>query len=157
VGNLVELLNTVRNRILDFALAIWKESPTAGESDADRNVSHKIEPAKVTQIFNTTVYGGAANLVGAVTNSSVAFEVTQNDIASLEKFLHDNGVDDSDIEELRDAVASDEKPQDGRSFGPRVSSWIGNMAKKAAEGSWKIGVAAAGNLLARAIAGYYGL
>lgn len=31
-GRLVELLNAVRNRILDFALAVWKESPDAGAS-----------------------------------------------------------------------------------------------------------------------------
>jgi hypothetical protein len=35
-GQLYELLNTVRNRILDFSLAIWKESPTAGEVNSQR-------------------------------------------------------------------------------------------------------------------------
>jgi hypothetical protein len=31
--NLVELLNSVRNRVLDFAPAVWKEAPTAGEAE----------------------------------------------------------------------------------------------------------------------------
>jgi hypothetical protein len=32
----VELLNAIRNRILDFALAIWKEAPMAGDAETDR-------------------------------------------------------------------------------------------------------------------------
>ena len=154
-GNLIELLNIVRNRILDFALAVWKESPTAGEGSD--STSRNIDPSRVTQIFNTTVYGGAANLVGSATNSPVSFTVLQNDLASLEKAFRDNGVQDKDVEELRVAVTSDERPQKAGSFGPRVSSWIANMTKKAADGSWTIGLQAAGNLLYQAISKYYGL
>lgn len=58
-GHLVELLNTVRNRILDFALAMEKENPSAGEKEEDKNRAETIAPSGVTQIFNTTVYGGA--------------------------------------------------------------------------------------------------
>lgn len=155
VGNLIELLNTVRNRILDFALAVWKEAPTAGEGS--NKTSPDIEPGRVTQIFNTTVYGGAANLVGSAMNSPVNFTVSHNDFASLEKALHDNGVLDKDVKELRAAVTDDECPHKDRGFGPRVSSWIANMMKKAADGSWGIGLQAAGNLLEKAISKYYGL
>jgi hypothetical protein len=42
-------------------------------------------------------------------------------------------------------------------FGQRVLSWIANMTKKAADGSWAIGLEAAGHLLAQAISQYYGL
>ena len=52
-NNLVELLNTVRNRVLDFAVAVWKESPQAGDSNSEPTAN--IEAKKVTQIFNTTV------------------------------------------------------------------------------------------------------
>ncbi|MGR3173186.1 MAG: AbiTii domain-containing protein [Candidatus Scalindua sp.] len=155
VGNFTELLNTVRNRILDFTLAVWKEAPTAGEG-SDK-VSRDIEPSRVTQIFNTTVYGGAANLVGSATNSSISITVSQNDIASLEKALRDNGVQDKDIKELNTAITTDERPQKDKGFGPRVSSWVANMMKKAADGSWTIGLQTAGNLLYQAISKYYGL
>jgi len=155
VGSLVELLNTVRNRVLDLALALWKEAPTAGECPGTN--SHTIEPARVTQIFNTTVYGGAANVLGSASNAAVTFNVSQNDFSALEKWLSAYGVQREDIEELRGAVQEDTRPQAGRGFGPRVSSWIANMIKKAAQGSWQIGIGAAGKLLAEAISGYYGL
>jgi hypothetical protein len=154
-GNLIELLNAVRNRVLDFTLALWKEAPTAGErpDDADK----QIEPARVTQIFNTTVYGGAASLVGSAAEASITLNVSRNDFASLERALRASGVPDQDIGDLQEAVRSDGQIKKGGSFGPRVSSWIAAMIKKAADGSWRIGLGAAGNLLAQVISKYYGL
>jgi len=153
--NLVELLNAVRNKILDFALAVWKEEPTAGESRG-KGVE-ALEVSRVTQIFNTTVYGGAANLVGMAQESIVSFNIVANDFASLERVLGENGVQEKDLNNLKSALESDSKPTTEGKFGPKVSSWIAKMMKKAADGSWDIAVGAAGNLLAQAIARYYGL
>lgn len=153
-GALVELLNTVRNRILDFSLAIWKEYPDAGSnlSKADKN----IEPAKVTQIFNTTVYGGAANLVGTASESQIIFDVTTNDLSSLERVLRANNVSDQDISELKVALQEDPPAKAEGRFGPRVSTWVSKMVGKACEGGWGISIGAAGKLLAEAISRYYG-
>ncbi len=85
VTHLVEVLNAVRNRILDFALAVWKEAPTAGEGIV--NASPEIGSERVTQIFNTTVYGGATNLVGSATNSSVSFTVSQEGLEDLRRLV----------------------------------------------------------------------
>jgi len=153
-GNLVELLNTVRNKIMDFALAVWKEEPTAGEFKAGAGAA--LESAKVTQIFNTTVYGGSANLVGAATNSMVSFVINASDFASLESVLKENGVESEDLGQLKIALETDAQPAHEGGFGPKVSSWIAKMMQKAADGSWRIGVAAAEILLAQAISKYYG-
>lgn len=155
IGHLVELLNSVRNRVLDFALAVWKEAPNAGEIGSGSSTN--LEAKKVTQIFNTTVYGGSANLVGTATASSVAFNIGTNDFSALERVLVENGVASADISELRKALDSDPAPSGPENFGPKVSSWIGKMFEKAAQGGWKIGIGAASNLLAQAIAKYYGL
>jgi AbiTii len=154
-GQLVELVNTVRNRILDFALAVWKEAPTAGDSGTE--ITPKIEAKRVTQIFNTTVYGGSANLVGTANASLIEFDIRAKDFSSLERVLRDNGVPETELVELHTAIESEEKPKLSQGFGPKVSSWISKMMGKAAEGSWNIGLGAAGNLLAQAIAKYYGL
>lgn len=154
VGNPLELLNAVRNRILDFSLAIWKENPKAGNTST--HSGKDIEPARVTQIFNTTVYGGAANLVGSAINSHVMLNVKSNDFSSLEQALRENHLSEKDIEELGAALESDAKPTSKGRFGPRVSVWISGMIKKAAEGSWNVTVGAAGNLLAEVISKYYG-
>lgn len=154
-GHLVELLNSVRNRILDFALAVWKEAPGAGEIGA--NTPAPMEAKRVTQIFNTTVFGGAANLVGTANASSVQFNVGTKDFSTLERVLVENGVAQEDVLELREALDSDPTPETPEKFGPRVSRWVAKMMAKAADGGWNIGLGAAGNLLAQALSKFYGL
>jgi hypothetical protein len=153
-GCLVEVLNAVRNKVLDFALALWKEYPAAGEIEA-REAS--IQSERVTQIFNTIVYRGSANLIGSAVRSTINIQVTAGDLADLERVLRDNLVEDADISDLKVALKKDTKPVNPRAYGPAVSAWIGKMISKAASGAWGAGVTAAGNLLAEAISGYYGL
>jgi len=153
VGQLVEVLNTVRNRVLDFSLAIWKESPNAG----DLGNGDTIAPGRVKQIFNTTVYGGVANLVGSAKNSMINFDISQGNFDSLSKVLRDNGIQDADVQDLKSAIQTDGQPKSAQGFGPKVSTWIASMIQKAAQGSWQIAIGAAGTLLAEAISKYYGL
>ena len=148
-------MNSVRNRILDFALAVWKEQSAAGESST--KTSTVIDSSRVTQIFNTTVYGGSTNLVGAASHSTIEFNIEAKNFSSLERVLRENGVEDDDVKELKIALESEEQPTPNKEFGPKVSSWIAKMVKKAAEGSWGVGIGAAGTLLAQAISKYYGL
>ena len=98
-GQLVELLNSVRNRILDFALAVWKEQPTTGEPNGKKTGA--VESARIIQIFNTTISGGSANLVGTMNNSTVNFNVTLGDFSSLERLLQEHNVLKDDIGELK--------------------------------------------------------
>ena len=153
--NLVELLNTVRDRVLDFSLAVWKEYPNAGETNS--NASESPSSDKVTQIFNTTVYGGSANLVGTANDSSVTFNIKSHDFKSVCHVLRNNGVGEEDINELKEALDEDQLPESPGRFGPKVSSWIARMVKKASEGAWGIGIAAAGKLLAEILSKFYGI
>ncbi len=157
-SNVVEVLNTVRNRILDLVLAIGKEYPMAGEVPGS---AEKVPPSRVQQIFqqifNTTVYGGASNIVGTAENSTISFNVQTGDFTSLAQALEQNGVDSADIKELEMAVEAEPSLNESRSFGPRVSGWLAKMCGKAASGAWNIGLAAAGRILAKLIAMYYGL
>ena len=79
------------------------------------------------------------------------------DFSSLERVLRENGLAEVDVAELRIAVEAEPEMAPNKGFGPKVSSWIAKMMKKAAEGSWGAGVGAAGTLLAQALAKYYGL
>jgi hypothetical protein len=154
-SHLFELINSVRNRILDFALAVWKEAPNAGE--LENGSSATLESSRVTQIFNTTIYGGSANIVGTANASLITINIETKDFLSLERVLIESGIIKDDIEVLRLAIHSEPALTTKDKFGPRVSAWIAKMMGKAAEGSWKISLGAAGNLLAQAIAKYYGL
>ncbi|HAB52640.1 MAG TPA: hypothetical protein DCE80_10810 [Ignavibacteriales bacterium] len=154
-GQLVELLNSVRNRILDFALAVWKEQPTTGEPNGKKTGA--VESARIIQIFNTTISGGSANLVGTMNNSTVNFNVTLGDFSSLERLLQEHNVLKDDIGELKVCLDSEKQLSSNKGFGPKVSSWIGKMIKKSAEGSWDVSIKVAANLLSQTIMKYYGL
>jgi hypothetical protein len=145
--NLVALLDAVRNRILDFVLALGKIAPDAGESQA------RVEVQRVTQIFNTTVHG-PVGVVGSANNSVV--NVIANNWTSLAQFLTSNGVAQADVDELQAAVEAEPKAEPGK-WGLRVSKWIGKMGAKAADGTWQVGLGAASNLLAQALTAYYRL
>ena len=60
IGDCIELLNVVRNRVLDFSLELWKANPAVGESNSDAQelLSEDGITQSVNQTFNTTVHEG---------------------------------------------------------------------------------------------------
>ena len=155
-ANLDELFNAVRERVLDFSLALWKEYPNAGEVSSDTS-EESISSDRVTQIFNTKIYGGNTNLTGTANNSPITLNITSNDFDAVFRVFKNNGLSDKDLAELQSALSEDKPPQNPGKFGPKVSSWIARMIQKAAEGTWNIAVGTAANLLANTISKYYGL
>jgi hypothetical protein len=152
---LTEVLNSVRNRILDFSLAIGKEAIISGTSEVKE--MKKMEDGKLTQIFNTTVIHGSANIVGTATNSHIEFNITINDLDALREVLLKNGISKEDFNGLQKSLEEEKILTTDKGFGPKVSTWISKMMEKAAKGIWEIGLGAAGDLLARTIGKYYGL
>lgn len=152
---LVQSVECVRNKVLDFVLKIERLDPKAGE----RTFGESSLPAgKVTNVFNTTIYGGAVGAVGNVEATNVnATNVNKGDISSLRSALANTGVNSADIDDIEDALADEPTISSDGSFGPKVQAWIGKMISKAASGAWNIATGAAGSLLAGAIRGYYGL
>lgn len=140
---------------MDFIIEVGKEQ-FVEEPSSDKKLQPN-ESSKVTQIFNTTIYGGAANIVGKAENSSIEINITTGDFNSLRKLLIEKGVDDADLDELEKAVEQDDKPSEKGRFGTKVSHWISKMVEKASNGSWQIGIGVAANLLSNAISKFYGL
>jgi hypothetical protein len=153
VAGMIGIVNSVRNRILDFVLALRKELPDMGANVTEKQIS-SIPSDRATTIF-LNVTGGYANVVGTAVHSPVNFSITANDLTALRTALMQSGVDDADVADLESALKEEPHPAAGK-FGPKVVGWIGRMMKKAADGSWKIGLGAAGELLASAISRYYG-
>lgn len=150
------ILEAVRNRVLDFVLALKKSYPDAGEV---YGISIK-EPAVekvVSQIFNTTINGGNAGVIGSATNSTVNVSVNQGNLQDLRQQLMQNGVDKADIKELEEAVQSDPQVGPDKKFGPSVTEWIAKMMGKAASGVWGAGLEVGGEVVKKALLGYYGL
>lgn len=75
-SDIAGILDTVRNRVLDFALAIENEEPSAGEAAPGERP--RISEDRVTNIYHTTIHGGQANIVQHPGGLSVGDNYTSN-------------------------------------------------------------------------------
>ena len=148
------ILETVRNRILEFSIEIESEIL----DDADLPSLAEFPQERSQQIFQTVVMGDVGNLsYGSSGFSQTAeFPVAENNLSSLREFLEKHNVTGGDICELVTALKEDEKPDQQGKLGKRTSEWIGKMVGKAISGAWGVSSSAAADLLKQAILTYLG-
>ena len=107
----------------------------------------------------TIITTGDGNILN--TGNSVKIEasisIKKGDKASLKKMLIEQSVVEKDANELIQIIDSEKPDKTSGKFGSKVNSWVQKMVGKALDGSWQIGVGAAGDLLAGAIQSYYGM
>ncbi|MBL7932486.1 MAG: hypothetical protein JNL60_11315 [Bacteroidia bacterium] len=99
---------------------------------------------------------GHGNIINTGKNGKIDanIHISIGDKTALTERLLSSGVEKTDIDELL-AIIDTEKP-DGDSFGSKTGKWIKKMLGKAIDGSWQVGIGAAGTLLAEAIKAYHG-
>jgi hypothetical protein len=145
-GSVVAMIETVRNRVLDFVLGIEAAAPEAGEGAIGDS---PVPQEKVSQMFNTYVMGGVNNIAAGGSNitQSNSNGVAAGDLASLLSFLRVNGISEKDAHELKRRVESAADPK------VAAEGWLGKFAIGA-------GTSATGAIVgiaAKAIAKYFGL
>jgi len=132
-------LDNMANRLKDF---VGKTSSNM------ENKQTSFEHAKFGD--NTVIVVGENNVV----NPS---QIKKNDFEALEKLLHNNKINQADIDELKEILKSENPDAENKKLGVKANNWISKMVGKCLDGSWAIGIGAAGKLLADAIKHYYGL
>lgn len=149
------IINSVRNTVLDWALKLEQEGILGNELEF---TGIEKERASMTTNIKIENFQG---VLGDVSNSEVTqnldMNIEKNDFDQLANFLRKNEVEEADINLLSEAIQTDGLVTTETGIGEKVSSWIGGMVTKSASGGWSISIAAAGNLLATAIAKYYGM
>ncbi|MHB8834377.1 MAG: AbiTii domain-containing protein [Candidatus Methylomirabilia bacterium] len=148
------IIDTVRNRVLNFVLEIESKDPNAGEGKSSPSLSSET----VGNVFNTYIMGNVTNLAaGSPGTKQIALtSIHKNDLDSLGKFLEQQGVQGSDIADLKKSLAAEPKVE-SKSFGKRVAGWLGTMVAKAAQGVWAVSTTTASDVLTKALKKYYGL
>jgi hypothetical protein len=148
------IVDTVRTRVLDLALALEKIAPNVGERGAPVPPS---EP--VRQIINN-IYGGANNLAiqsAHVTQS--ASNVHKGDESSLLSEVAKAGAEGEEVENLRKALELDRANAGGKDPdepGPEVRGWLGRMMLGTASASGKVATSATGGVIAGLVKAYFG-
>ena len=148
------LLDTVRTRLLDFALEL------RGQIEDDDKSLAKVEPRKVDAAVTNIIYGGTnvvgSNITGAVTQIGDV-GVTPGDFSSLKSALEALGVSTDDILSLKTAIEADKNAGDETGFGERTASWLATAAKYVGKGAGKIASGVTVATVTKAILIYLGL
>jgi len=155
---LVAIQNSVREKILGFTIDLEKAVPIASEIDIGSKSSNiSPESEKVTKIVNHIVHGNYTTISNSGSNSTFTFNLTQGDQAAFAANLIEAGISKADANELAEIVASEQPDGSGQFFGAKAKEWIGKNIGKALDGTWKVGLDAAGKVLAAAAIAYYGI
>jgi hypothetical protein len=155
-SSLVGLVETVRNRVLKFALEIKDELDSASE-----NVN-ALQPAKVDQMVINNIYGGH-NIISTTARDIMQFgniEIQRGDFLALQDALSKVGLNQEAVESLKKALDSDAAEQGGEpqsTFGQRVTNWLKNIGGRLATGGMNLGGAVLKAEITKWISQYLGL
>jgi AbiTii-like protein len=155
ISCVTEVLSAVRSKLLDFMLKIDEEFCNITEIE-DLRTNNK----RITSIMNQTIItSGDGNVLNTGNNVNITanINVKKGDQKALRKALLQNGANEKDIADLISVIDAEMPKKDDGKFGEKVNTVIAKMINNAINGSWKIGIGDAGNLLAHTLQSYYGL
>lgn len=147
-GLLVGAIESVRTRVLDLALGIESEDPSAGDP-----ASASIAPEQVATIYNTVVNGG--NVALGSSDFSQALSSAPIDLNDLLSRLQEIGVPEAMRADLVVAIEQDGPITDGP--GERVQGWLSRSAVWAGNQASNTGSGALGGVVAQLVLLHLGL
>ena len=152
-----EIQQTVRSRILELTIEFEKSVPGAMHLAFGTHSTNKSETEQVQQITQQIIYGNVYTAVAGGSGANIAVVITERDNNSFIEHLVEKGIPKGDATELAQIMAKEEPTSSDEPFGQKAKNWISSNIKKAAEGTWNIGISVATKVLAEAALKYYGL
>lgn len=151
---IVQVLTSVKSKLLDFLLEL---NEAFGE-ESIKNLSEGDEKDQVSSLFNSAVFGDNTTIIVGDGNSQ---KVTIKDVLfknfdELSRYFESNEMPKESITELATIIDSDNQNIETKEFGDKVKGWVSKTITKAMDGSWTVGLAAAGKVLADGVSRYYG-
>ena len=156
-----DILNQVKNTLLDFLLKTESVSGTPEKSDTpeateDPSVSPDAAGGSVSyHIQGDLINYGDRNTIatGEQVSQQVTTTIVKGDVASLLQQMREYGIEEKDILELQDAVSSEPEALPDGSFGAKVAAWL----DKASTGVLKVGLETASEVLPKVLKAFYGM
>jgi hypothetical protein len=134
-SSIISLIDTVRNRVLRFALELKDESGLVSNDLA------AVPQEKVNQYVTNFIFGGG-NVISGTAHGITQIGnivVAKDDVAGLAAALKTLGVDNSDLTNLTNALKQDAAEAGHKSFGQRAVAWLKAIAPKLGQGGVKMG------------------
>lgn len=155
IGAIVRLLDSVKTRVLGFAIDVEREAPNAGETPIGNKPPVSTE--KMTQIFNTNITGNVGNLANSSEQFTQSATINSGNWDELENHLLTLGLKRQDLEGMRVELDQVQTVQDAKVKTKVAANWVGRLSTKAIEGASGIGIQAAAAGIAKAIGEYLGI
>ena len=156
---LVEVQNAIRARVLELTIQIEKTVPASAEIaiGVTKAATGPKDTDVVTQITNQVIHGNYTSISNSGDGAQFNLNINGSDTSSVSKALEDVGMSSDDAKDIAKIFASEKPESKQEPFGHQAKQWIANNIKKAADGTWKMGVAVATKVLTEAALKYYGL
>ena len=156
-ASIAEMLDAIRNRVLEFCICLEREMPELLSDDDDQQLPTDVE-AVAGQVFNQVIVFGSH--IGNIANASpgaeqVVRDVKGNDLTGLVDALTEIGVPLDEVETLRVAV-EEEVAGAGKTADP-CGRWYKRAKQAVASGAWKLVQGATISTIRGAIMSYLGL
>lgn len=157
--SLSEIQQAVRNRVLELTLELEKSIPAAAHITFGAVKFENNNSEFVQKISQQIIYGNVTTAVsgGDRANITVAVNVEERNGDSLIEYLEASGISHADATEFAKIVEAEEPASKEEPFGPRAKNWVASNLKKAAEGTWNVGISVATKVLTEAALKFYGL
>jgi hypothetical protein len=157
IGAIVRFMDSVKTRVLGFAIDLEREAPNSGELPIGSQPPLSRE--KMTQIFNTNIAGNVGNVANASSSFSQSSTITvePGNWKSLDARLRELGLTGEDTDGLKVDLERALAAGDNTERTKTASTWIGRLAGRAAMGAAGTGIEVAATGIAKAIAAYFGL
>lgn len=156
-SSLVQIQNEVKSRTLELTIELEKSIPAAAEIILEPAKSESIDTQEVSKIINQTIYGNYTEISNTGDYSQIGVRVTQGNPVELERVLENAGISKDSAKELSEIVQSEEAASSEEPLGKKAKQWLLDNLKKAEDGTWKIGISVATDVIKKAVTGYYGL
>lgn len=155
--SLAEIQQAVRSRILELTLELEKAIPAAAQVTFGAPGGQKANPEKVQQISQQIIYGNVTTAVTGGHGSKITLSIGERDTEALIEYLVKSGVPEPDATEIAKIMETEEPSSIDEPFGEKAKSWLATNLKKAAKGTWNVGITVATKVLSEAALKYYGL
>lgn len=155
---LAAIRHSVRSRVLELTIELEKSIPEASTvSIGMPDVSSSKHAAVATQIAQQIIYGNYTSVTASGDGTQIAIAVGERDLQGLVHALARAGMPEIDAKELGQLASAEEPESKAEPMGPKVRTWLVENMKKAANGTWKMGLSVATDVIKEALLKYYGL
>ncbi|MBB1323726.1 hypothetical protein [Shewanella sp. SR43-8] len=156
-SSLVQIQNEVKSRVLELTIELEKSIPAAAEIVLSSPETNGIDAQEVSRIINQTIYGNYTSINNSGAAAQIGITTVQGNAEELVKMLEAAGISKESAAELAEITKTEEPTSIEEPLGRKAKKWMLENLKKAEDGTWKVGISVATDVIKKAVMGYYGL